>query len=154
MPGLRRPWTRNKSSPVPATGVNFWEPRPASASGRVPRVTHTASVQADLLHVVEPRAAGLDVHKLPVTASTRLCMLDGGEPLGATRKFRTTPAGLAEMNAWLLEQGVDAAAMEGTGIYWEPPFAAVESAGLRVSLLHAQQVKQLRGRKTDLNDSQ
>lgn len=117
-------------------------------------MTHTASVQADLLHVVEPRAAGLDVHKLQVTASTRLCMVDGGEPLGATREFRTTPAGLAEMNAWLLEQGVDAAAMEGTGIYWEPPFAALESAGLRVSLLHAQQVKQLRGRKTDLNDSQ
>ncbi|MCY3671644.1 MAG: IS110 family transposase [Alphaproteobacteria bacterium] len=117
-------------------------------------MTRNASVQTDLLHVVEPRAAGLDIHKLQVTASTRLCPPDGGEPLGATREFRTTPAGLAEMTAWLLGQGVEAAAMEGTGIYWEPPFAALESAGLRVCLLHAQQVKQLRGRKTDLKDSQ
>lgn len=117
-------------------------------------MTRNTSVQADFLHVVEPRTAGLDVHKLQVTASTRLCLPAGGEPLGATREFRTTPGGLAEMAAWLREQGVEAAAMEGTGIYWEPPFAALESAGLRVRLLHAQQVKQLRGRKTDLKDSQ
>ena len=105
------------------------------------------------MHVVEPLAAGLDVHKLQITASTRLCRPDGGEPLCATREFATTPHGLAELTDWLVDQQVDAVAMEGTGVYWEPPYTALESAGLRVSLYNAQQVKQLRGRKTDRKDA-
>ena len=105
------------------------------------------------MHVVEPLAAGLDVHKLQITASIRLCPPAAGEPLCATREFATTPDGLAELTDWLLDQQVDAVAMEGTGVYWEPPYTALESAGLRVSLYNAQQVKQLRGRKTDRKDA-
>ena len=107
----------------------------------------------DPMHVVEPYAAGLDVHKLQITASTRLCDPAGGAPLCATRAFATDPAGLLEMTQWLNEQGVQAVAMEGTGVYWEPPYTALESAGLRPSLYHAQQIKQLRGRKTDRKDA-
>ncbi len=117
-------------------------------------MTDHATTRTHSLHVVEPRAAGLDVHKLQLTATTLLCEPGGGDPLSATRAFRTTPAGLAAMTAWLRQQGVAAVAMEGTGIYWEPPYEALESAGLRISLLHAQQVKQLRGKKTDFKDSQ
>lgn len=84
-------------------------------------MTRNASVQTDLLHVVEPRVAGLDVQKLQVTASTRLCPPDGGESLGSTHEFRTTLGGLAEMNGWLREQGVKTAAKGRTGIFWEPP---------------------------------
>ena len=104
-------------------------------------MTVNASAQADFLHVVEPRAAGLDVHKLQVTATLRICQPGGGEPLGAACEFRTTPAGLAELIAWLQQQGVEAVSLEGTGIYWEPPYTALESAGLRLCLLHAHQVK-------------
>ena len=117
-------------------------------------MTDHTTARTHSLHVVEARAAGLDVHKLQLTATTLLCEPGGGDPLSATRAFRTTPAGLAAMTAWLRQQGVAAVAMEGTGIYWEPPYEALESAGLRISLLHAQQVKQLRGKKTDFKDSQ
>ena len=115
--------------------------------------TITETVRGDPLHVVEPRAAGLDVHKLQVTASIRLCDPGGGPPASATREFGTTPAGLRAMTGWLLENGVEAAALEGTGIFWEAPYAACEQAGILPTLLHAQQVRQLKGRKTDFKDS-
>ena len=53
----------------------------------------------------------------------------------------------------MLDQEVEAAVMEGTGIYWLAPFEALESAGLAVSPVNAHQVKQLKGRKTDVADS-
>ena len=43
--------------------------------------------------------------------------------------------------------------MEGTGVYWKAPFEALEDAGIRPELFHAQHVKQIRGKKTDVNDS-
>ena len=43
--------------------------------------------------------------------------------------------------------------MEGTGIDWEAPYQALEHAGIETRLVHAQHVKQLRGRKTDIADS-
>ena len=57
------------------------------------------------------------------------------------------------MVAWLRERCVDAAVMEGTGIYWLAPFEALENAGIPATLVNARQVKQLRGRKTDVADS-
>ena len=43
--------------------------------------------------------------------------------------------------------------MEGTGVYWKAPFEALEDAGIHAELFHAQHVKQIRGNKTDVNDS-
>ena len=63
------------------------------------------------------------------------------------------PYGLRELTAWLTGHGVTAAAMEGTGVYWLAPYEALEQAGIEPALLHAQHVKQIKGRKTDKNDS-
>ena len=106
----------------------------------------------DELHVVHARAAGLDVHKMEITATVRLSGA-GGPPAAETRRFEALPSGLRELAGWLRGLGVSAAAMEGTGVYWEAPHDALAEAGIEVQLLHAQQVKQLRGRKTDIADS-
>ena len=106
----------------------------------------------DELHVVHARAAGLDVHKMEITATVRLCV-DAGEPVCETRRFDALAGGLAALSAWLCAHRVEAAAMEATGVYWETPWDALTEAGIEVQLLHAQQVKQLRGRKTDIEDS-
>ena len=106
----------------------------------------------DELHVVHARAAGLDVHKMEITATVRLCE-GGGAPRSETRRFDALAPGLAALTAWLCEQRVEAAAMEATGVYWETPWEALTAVGIAVQLLHAQQVKQLRGRKTDIEDS-
>ena len=109
-------------------------------------------MKTEALHVVRPRAAGLDVHKMEVTATVRLCA-GGGAPEIETRGFSTLARGLDEMVAWLVGHGVEAAVMEGTGVYWQAPFEALERAGIEAILVHAQQVKQLKGRKTDVADS-
>ena len=106
----------------------------------------------DELHVVHARAAGLDVHKMEITATVRLCLADG-PPVSETRRFEALPAGLGRMVGWLRGHRIEAAAMEGTGVYWEAPYDALADAGMEVQLLHAQHVKQLRGRKTDIGDS-
>ena len=106
----------------------------------------------DELHVVHARAAGLDVHKMEITATVRLCV-NAGEPVCETRRFDALAGGLAGLSAWLCAHRVEAAAMEATGVYWETPWDALTEAGIEVQLLHAQQVKQLRGRKTDIEDS-
>lgn len=97
------------------------------------------------------QAAGLDVHKMQITASVRLCGRDG--PQAATRQFSALRDGLRGLWAWLLSHGVSAAAMEGTGIFWKAPFEALEEAGIQPILYHARFVKQIKGRKSDVADS-
>ena len=113
----------------------------------------TASLPVDDLHVVEPRAAGLDVHKMCITAAVRLYEAATGVARSAVKEFSALPDGLRAMTDWLRAHGVTAAAMEGTGVYWKAPFEALEDAGIRPELFHAQHVKQIRGKKTDVNDS-
>ena len=74
----------------------------------------------DTMHVVHPRAAGLDIHKMAITATIRMAR-PGGVAVSETREFPALSSGLAAMTGWLLEKKVDAALMEGTGIYWEAP---------------------------------
>ena len=111
------------------------------------------TLRIDDMHVAHPRAAGLDVHKMHVTAAVRLCEAGGGPARTAVREFSALPDGLRAMTDWLRAHGVTAAAMEGTGVYWKAPFEALEDAGIHADLLHAQHVKQIRGKKTDTNDS-
>ena len=107
----------------------------------------------DDLHVVHARAAGLDVHKMKITASVRICEASGGQAKCDIQEFSALPAGLKSLVQWLQSYGITAAGMEGTGIYWQTPWAALDKAGIEVELYHAQHVKQLRGRKTDVADS-
>ena len=107
----------------------------------------------DDLHVVHPRSAGLDVHKMEITATVRLCATPRDEPTCETRTFSALASGLDALVSWLTGHGVEAAALEGTGVYWHAPWRALTAAGIEVHLLHAQHVRQLRGRKTDIEDS-
>ena len=113
----------------------------------------TDTLRTDDMHVVWPRAAGLDVHKMRITAAVRLCEAGSGPARTAVREFSALPDGLRAMTDWLREHGVTAAAMEGTGVYWQAPFEALEDAGIHADLHHAEHVRQIRGKKTDTNDS-
>ena len=48
----------------------------------------------------------------------------------------------------------DEVVMESTGIYWKSPYAALEAAGIRAKVVNARHVKNVPGRKTDINDAQ
>ena len=109
-------------------------------------------VENDSLNVIHPRAAGLDIHKVQITATVRVARA-GKDADVWTRQFSAFPTGIGELVEWLKGHRVSAALMEGTGIYWEAPFEALEEAGITPILVHAQHVKQIKGRKTDIADS-
>ena len=57
---------------------------------------------------------------------------------------------------WLKTVGITTVAMESTGVYWIPVsvFEILEAQGFEVLLVNARDVKQVPGRKTDVNDAQ
>jgi transposase len=95
---------------------------------------------------VNPRCAGLDVHKDSVWACVRI---DGQPPL--IEKFGTATRELLRLGDWLGGLGVTIAAMESTGVYWKPVWNLLEGR-LELMLVNAHHIKQVPGRKTDVKD--
>ena len=58
------------------------------------------------------------------------------------------------MTQWLDKCGVKTIVMESTGVYWIPAFQILERAGFEVLLVDPRQVKNVRGRKSDMLDCQ
>ena len=101
------------------------------------------------MEVLYPRCAGLDVHKDTVVACIR-CV---SEPVHReVRTFGTTTAELIELAEWLASHGVTHVAMEATGIYWKPVWHMLED-GFVLVLANAQHIRNVPGRKTDVNDA-
>ena len=112
----------------------------------------TDQFQPDDFSIVHACAAGLDVHKMAITATIRRQPPNGAATM-VTKAFSALPSGLTALCGWLQHHAVDAALMEGTGVYWQAPFEALEDAAIPVTLVNAHQVKQLKGHKTDIADS-
>jgi len=49
---------------------------------------------------------------------------------------------------------IDTVAMESTGLYWLPIFEILEARGLKVCLVNARHIKNVPGRKSDVQDCQ
>ena len=105
------------------------------------------------MDVIVERCAGLDVHKDTVMA----CVRKPGSGSGRSqevREFRTWSSSLRELREWLGDQQVSQVAMEATGVYWRPVWAELEQLdGVELLLVNAHHVKNLPGRKTDVNDA-
>lgn len=99
------------------------------------------------------RVAGLDVHRDTVVAAV-VITARGREPVEEVRTFVTTRAGLVSLTGWLLDYRVELVAMEATGVYWKPVYYAMEGAFEDLWLCNPQHVKNVPGRKTDINDAQ
>lgn len=105
------------------------------------------------MEVVVERCAALDVHKDTVMACVRRPG-SGSKRDHEVREFRTYTATLRDLRGWLVAEGVTAVAMEATGVYWRPVWAALEDVdGVELLLVNAHHVKNLPGRKTDVNDA-
>ena len=77
----------------------------------------------------------------------------GGEVSRAVRTFETTTARLIELAEWLEASGCTQAAMEATGVYWKPVWQMLAGSGFELVLANAAHVKNVPGRKTDVNDA-
>lgn len=97
------------------------------------------------MEVVYHICCGIDVHAKFLVA----CLLRDGKK--HIRKFSTMTNDLINLRGWLVSEGCEIVAIESTGVYWKPVFNILESA-LPVMLVNPEQVKALRGRKTDVKD--
>jgi len=61
---------------------------------------------------------------------------------------------LNRMADWLVKIGIQTVAMESTGVYWIPAYEILEERGLEVLLVNARHVKNVPGRKSDVQDCQ
>jgi transposase len=101
------------------------------------------------MEVLYPRCAGLDVHKDTVVACVR-CVT---EPVHReVRTFGTTTKDLFALADWLESRGCTHVAMEATGVYWKPVWHILESR-FELVLANAQHIRNVPGRKTDVNDA-
>jgi transposase len=103
------------------------------------------------MEVMYRRCAGLDVHKETVVACVRLAAASEASHL--VRTFATTTAGLIELGEWLEQNGCTHVAMEATGVYWKPVWQVLADSGFELVLANAAHVKNVPGRKTDVNDA-
>jgi transposase len=102
------------------------------------------------MEVINPRCAGLDVHKETVVACARIA--GDGTIKQEVRTFATTTSGLLALVDWLESHGVEIVAMEATGVYWKPVWHVLEGH-FQLILANAAHVKNVPGRKTDVNDA-
>jgi transposase len=66
--------------------------------------------------------------------------------------FGTTTKALLALHDWLQEHGVTHVAMEATGVYWKPVWHVLDGS-FELVLANASHVKNVPGRKTDVNDA-
>jgi transposase len=103
------------------------------------------------MEVMYHRVAGLDVHKETVVACVRVTV--GRKTTRECRTFATTTEGLLALLAWLTQSRCTHVAMEATGVYWKPVWNILSDGDLSLILANAAHVKQVPGRKTDMNDA-
>jgi transposase len=102
------------------------------------------------MEVLYPRAAGLDVHAQTVVAAVRIA--EGTKVSREARTFGTTTRELLLLNDWLKEFRVTHVGMEATGVYWKPVWHVLES-DFALVLGNAKEIRNVPGRKTDVNDA-
>ena len=106
------------------------------------------------MDVLLERCCGLDVHKDVIEA----CILITGDEAAVLREsFGSIRSELARLCRWLKENRCMHAAMESTGVYWQPIYDQIEEeVGDMKSLMvvNASHMRNLPGRKTDVKDAE
>ena len=101
------------------------------------------------LQCINPNAAGIDcgsrAHYVAVGPDR------SEEPV---RRFRAFTTDIYQLADWLAECDIDTVAIESTGVYWFPLYEILEERGFEVVLVNARHVKNVPGRKTDVQDCQ
>src|SRR3954470_5929596 len=99
------------------------------------------------MEMINPNAAGIDV-------GSRSHFVAIGQGCADVREFGVYNEDLQALSEWLLTNGVKTVAMESTGTYWQSLFAVLQNAGLQVILCNGKFTKNIKGKKTDVQDCQ
>src|SRR5690606_17771650 len=90
-------------------------------------------------------AAGIDAGSTKFFVAT---------PAGAVTVFEAFTSELHRLRDHLVAQGVTTVAMEATGVYWLALYEVLEAAGIEVCVVNGAHVKNVPGRKSDVQDCQ
>jgi len=102
------------------------------------------------MDVLHPKCAGLDVHQQTVVACARTGA--GKAVTYDVRTFGTTTAELLALSDWLTAHGCTHVAMESSGVYWKPVWHVLEGH-FELVLANARHIRNIPGRKSDVNDA-
>ena len=106
------------------------------------------------MEVMVETCCGIDVHQKSIVC----CILDGpldtNKPKKQHRTFGTTTKKLREALTWIQSQNVTHVFFESTGQYWIPIFNIFYDSNLTLILANPQHIKNLPGKKTDMNDAE
>ena len=111
--------------------------------------TNTQSSTFEQWPQVNLNAAGLDIG-----ASEIWVAVPAARDSQPVRKFETFTPDLQALTDWLSACGVQTVAMESTGVYWIPIYEMLEARGFQVNLVNARHIKNVPGRKSDVQDCQ
>lgn len=101
------------------------------------------------LPIVEPNAAGVDIGATKIFVA-----VPPDRDVDPVRSFNTFTADLEAAADWLKTCQIQTVAMESTGVYWIPFFQILEKRKIEVRLVNAHHVKNVPGKKTDVEDCQ
>jgi transposase len=104
------------------------------------------------MQAIRTRVAGVDVHK-QILAITILIGEADKEPTFEQFECNTFTEDLMAMAIVLKERGVTEVAMESTGVFWKPVYNVWSKMGIRCTVGNARTMRNVPGRKTDMNDS-
>ena len=107
------------------------------------------SVSSPFFDQMNPHAAGIDIGSKSHFVAVRT---EAGEVI--VKEFDSFTSDLYELSKHLKEHKVTTVAMESTGVYWIPLYDLLEAEGFEVKLVNARHVKNVTGRKTDIEDCQ
>lgn len=98
-----------------------------------------------VFETVNPLSAGIDIGSEKIFVS-----VDGTTVV----HFETFTTDYQRCIAYLKEHRVERVAMEATGVYWVALYELLEQHNIEVCLVNPKEVKQVKGRKTDVKDCQ
>ena len=109
--------------------------------------------EKDSMDAIRTHVAGVDVHK-DILAITVLIGDSALVPETIQFSAQTFTEDLKAVGLKFLELGVKEVTMESTGVYWKPLYNVWQPMGINITVAQAAHVKNVPGRKTDMNDSQ
>jgi len=109
----------------------------------------TTGDREEAIETVHRHAAGLDIGASEIWAA-----VPEDRDSQPVRSFGTLTPDLHDLAAWLKGCGIETVAMESTGVYWIPVYEVLEDRGFQLYVVNARHLKNVPGRKSDVQDCQ
>ena len=93
------------------------------------------------------KVSGLDVHKDII-----FCAINDGKSYSEVKEYDSTTNSIRQMGEHLKKEGVQHIAMESTSIYWIPVWDILEEMNFDLILVNPFLIKQMPGRKSNINE--